>query len=519
MRTYIKTFYIFWVLLFVQLGATAAQVWGETDSAVEQQRSSQPNIVIIMADDLGYGDVQPLNRESKIETPAFSQLAKQGVTFTDAHSPSAVCTPTRYGLLCGRYAWRTRLKRGVLGGYSKPLLEKEEQTIATVLKSAGYQTGCIGKWHLGLGWEWSKEPKNINYFGIAGKPGFVDYSQPLRDTPIHHGFDYSFIIPASLDMSPYVYIENDRVTAEPSRILDASKFPKFYRKGELADDFKIVEVLDRVTETACRKVLEFSKSEKPYFLYVPLPAPHKPVIPNKIYSGISGMGPYGDFVMQVDAAVGKIHAAVQESGEAKNTLFVVTSDNGSFMRRFEDSGKEDHVRNETIQGFTPNHHMPNGILRGTKADIWEAGHRVPFFASWPGKIKPGRVNQTICHTDLLATCAEVAAVDFDATHGQDSYSFWPLLNDPAAEYKRAPVIHHSVSGMFAMRQGDWKLVLGNGSGGREQPKGKPFAKPYQLFNMATDLAEEQDLAIKSPDRVETLESIFYLTTGLKPVKN
>ena len=464
---------------------------------------------------LGYGDVSPLNPRSRIETPNFDGLAKQGVTFTDAHSPSAVCTPTRYALLCGRYAWRTRLKRGVLGGYSKPLIQPREQTIATVLKSAGYQTACVGKWHLGLGWVWKQDPKNINNFGIAGKPGFVDYSQALTDTPIHHGFDYSFIIPASLDMSPYVYIENDRVTSQPNKVLPGSRFPKFYRKGEIADDFKIVDVLDRVTETANRKILEFAKSEDPYFLYVPLPAPHKPVIPNKVYSGISGLGPYGDFVMQVDAAIGKIHSAIKDSGEAENTLFVVTSDNGSFMRRLEGTNQEDHVTQENVQAFLSKNHRANGPLRGTKADIWEAGHRVPFFVSWPARIAPGKkANQTICHTDLLATCAAAAQTEFDAGNGQDSYSFLPLVQGDVSKHQRPPVIHHSVSGMFAIRDKEWKLVLGNGSGGREKPAGKAFEKPYSLYNLSKDVGEQEDLASQNSDRVRQLENQFYEVTGL-----
>ena len=289
--------------------------------------SDQPNIVVILADDLGYGDVQPLNPDSKIPTPNFNQLAKGGMTFTDAHSPSAVCTPTRYGLLCGRYPWRTRMKRGVLGGYSKPLINKERQTIATLLKSAGYHTGCVGKWHLGLGWQWHKQPpKDINNMGIAGgTPRQVDYAKPLTHGPNTLGFDYSFIIPASLDMSPYVYIRDHKVTEIPENVIDGKKFPSFYRKGEIAADFVIEDVLDRLTEEACQFIRN-TDNDQPFFLYFPLSAPHKPVSPHTRFKDSTSLGPYGDFVTQVDWTIGRVRKELATKGVTKETLLIVTSD-------------------------------------------------------------------------------------------------------------------------------------------------------------------------------------------------
>ena len=495
------------ILLIRQLMLSAGLLVGMIATLPAQDSKTElPNIVVILCDDLGYGDVQPLNSKSKIATPTFSKLASQGMVFSDAHSPSGVCTPTRYGLVCGRYCWRSKLKRGVLGGYSRPLLEKDQQTIASVLKSAGYQTACVGKWHLGLGWQWNDTaPNNINNFGIAGKPESVDYSKPLTDTPVSHGFDWSYIIPASLDMSPYVYIQNKKVTKPIDKVVEGSPFPKFYRKGELGKDFSIIECLDHLSQQAANYIRKNSSDAQPYFLYVPLPAPHKPVIPTDTFQGKSQLGPYGDFIMQVDAAIGRIIQAVDDSGEADNTLVVVTSDNGSFMHRNDEPDFVDHVADEKIQAYRGDNHTANGPLRGTKADVWEGGHRIPFLVRWPSTVKPGtRCDSTICLVDLLATCADVSGASYDQSQSEDSYSLLANLKNPDKPSARPPVIHHSAGGMFAIRQGKWKLVLGNGSGGRQAPKGKPFAEPYHLFDLSQDLAEQHNVASNNTDVRERL---------------
>ena len=456
-------------------------------------QADQPNVVVILADDLGFGDVQPLNSDSKISTPNFNRLAQFGMTFTDAHSPSAVCTPTRYGLLCGRYPWRSKMKRGVLGGYSKPLIEADRQTIGSVMKSAGYTTACIGKWHLGLGWQWNDEPeKGINNMSIAGnKPGRVDYSKPLTHGPNTLGFDYSFIVPASLDMSPYVYVKNSRVTEIPDKVVPGVRFPAFYRKGEIASDFVMEECLDKLASEASTFIAESAKKDNPFFLYFPLTAPHKPVMPAKRFQDKTEHGPYGDFIVQVDWTVGRVLKALDDSGTTEDTLLIVTSDNGSFMHRY-DQDREDHCDKETIQGFNASSHRSNGPWRGTKADIWEAGHRVPFFAHWPAKIEAdSKSNQTICHTDILATVAELISLDIDKKSAEDSHSFATALVGKSGQ--RPPVIHQSGSGMLAIRSGPWKLILGSGSGGRQKPKGKSFEKPYILVNLADDAAEQTNL--------------------------
>lgn len=442
--------------------------------------AENPNIVLILADDMGQGDVQALNENSKIATPHLNKLAKAGMVFTDAHTPSSVCTPTRYGLLTGRYCWRTHLKRGVLNGYSKPLIQAERETIAGFLRSTGYRTGIVGKWHLGLDFT-----RNENE---------IDFGKPVNNGPNRRGFDYSYIIPASLDFPPYVYIENEIVTDPETVEQNSKKFPGFLRKGPRSRALVMEDCLDHLAAKAIEFVERNSKTQNPFFLYVPLTAPHKPVLPHHRFRGKSGRGDYGDFVQQVDSTVGRILKSLDDNGISEETLVIYTSDNGSFMYRLDESSEKDHLTDSTIQGFFTKNHQANGKFRGTKADVWEAGHRVPFLVRWPGKISAGSYcDQTICLTDIFATCADLVNAPLNPESAPDSFSFSSILHGKEQDYHRGPVIHHSAAGMFAIRDGDWKLVLGNGSGGREQPRGKPFQKPYQLFNLANDPGEKQNV--------------------------
>jgi arylsulfatase A len=458
---------------------------------------SSPNVVVILADDMGYGDVQALNPDSKIPTPNLNKLAASGMTFTDAHTPSAVCTPTRYGLLTGRYCWRSRLKSGVQDGYGPPLIEKDRPTIASFLKAEGYQTGIVGKWHLGLGFQ---RPD--------GKT--IDFQKPLDHGPNDLGFEWSRIIPASLDFPPYVYIENHRVTGLTNRTQEKQNFPKFLRQGELGSDFDMEGCLDHLTETAAGFISEASKKDDaPFFLYFPLTAPHKPVWPAERFQGTTELGSYGDFVAQVDWTVGSVLKAIDDAGVRDNTIVIYTSDNGSFMHRLDESDAKDHVDNDTVQGFRSDRHRSNGPLRGTKADIWEAGHRVPFFVRWPGQVKESsRSATTICLTDIFATLVDVLAKPRPDNAAPDSFSFLSDLHGKKRETERPVVIHHSSAGMFSGRLGDWKLVLGNGSGGRQLPKGKPFERPYELYNLADDLAETNNVIADHRDIAHKLESVI-----------
>ena len=463
--------------------------------------AAKPNIVFVLADDLGYGDVQALNARSKVPTPHLNRLARQGMTFTDAHSPSAVCTPTRYGALTGRYCWRSRLKRGVLNGYSAPLLEPGRLTVAGMLRANSYHTSVVGKWHLGLGFQ-------------KGADGQIDYAKPVTDGPNDHGFDDSFIIPASLDFPPYVYIENGRFIELPSIDQPAVKFPGFLRRGPRQPGLEMDDCLDDLTRRAAAVIRERARKEPPFFLYFPLTAPHKPVQPHPRFIGKSGLGLYGDFVMQVDWTVGQVMQSIDSAGIGKNTLLIFTSDNGSFMRRLGPEEKEDHVSDETIQAYNETHHTANGELRGTKADVWEAGHRVPFFARWPGVIAAGSTcDKPTAHVDLSATCAEIAGAKLPDDAAEDSFSWLPLFRGGDWAKPRAPVINHSAAGMFALRSGKWKLIAGNGSGGREAPKGKPFQKPFMLFDLQADVGEQNDLAKAKPKLVERLTAQLEAIRG------
>jgi len=460
---------------------------------------ARPNIVLIMADDMGYGDVQALNDQSEIPTPNLNRLAEQGMTFTDAHTPASVCTPTRYGLLTGRYSWRTRLKQGVLYGYSRPLIKEDRPTLASMLKNRGYRTGMVGKWHLGM-----DMPKKAGKKPTKGDPR-VDFDGHIDDTPIDRGFDRFFGISASLDMPPFAYIKNDRFVGEGAEHQERQRFPAFVRTGPRSEGFELEEVLGDLTERAESYVREFAGDSKPFFLYFALTAPHKPVVPPERFQGATDLGPYGDFVAQVDWSVGRVMEALEKQGVRDETIVIYTSDNGSYMAR-RPKGAKGHVDNPSIQAYRSDRHRANDIYRGTKADIWEAGHRVPFFVRWPGHVEPGSTaEQTICLTDVYATLAQVTGHRLRKKEAEDSFSLLPVLNGRSWD-RGAPVIHHSHRGIFAIRKGKWKLVAGNGSGGRAKPIGKPFKKPYFLFNMEKDPREQQNLASEYPERVERLEN-------------
>ncbi len=455
--------------------------------------AAQPNVVVILADDLGFGDVAYLNPESKIPTPHLDRLASQGMAFVDAHTPSGVCTPTRYGLLTGRYSWRTRLKRGVLNGYGEPLLAPGRETIGTFLRAKGYRTAIVGKWHLGLGF-------------AKNESGEFDFTKPVSDGPRTHGFDESYIIPASLDFPPYVYIRDGQITGLPLGEQPALKFPRFMRQGEIASDLDPVDVLDDLVREASDFVGRQARAGRPFLLYLPLTAPHKPVWPGERFQGRTGLGPYGDFVGHVDAAAGTVAQAIDRAGVGDSTLVIFTSDNGSFMYRREGLSAQDHTDDPTIQAYRSTNHTANYVYRGTKADIWEAGHRVPFFARWPGEVEPGSVQrETVCLTDVFATLADILGAPLPEDAAEDSFSLLPLLRGKRWPVPRAPVVHHSSSGMFAIRDGRWKLIAGNGSGGREAPRGQPFERPYQLYDLAGDPSEKRNVYHRNPTLANRLE--------------
>ena len=461
--------------------------------AIGTALAATPNFVVILADDLGFGDVSYLNPESRILTPNLDALARDGIAFTDAHTPSGVCTPTRYGLLTGRYAWRTHLKRGVLDGYGEPLLAPGRANIGSFLRSSGYRTAVVGKWHLGLGF-------------VRTASGDFDFRKPVSDGPHTHGFDESLVIPASLDFPPYVYVRDGQITGHPLGHQLALEFPRFMRPGELGGNFDPPDVLDELARHASDFIRRQAGEGRAFLLYLPLTAPHKPVWPDRRFEGRTELGPYGDFIVHVDAAVGSVLDAIDAAGVRDDTLVLFTSDNGSFMYRLSGVSERDHTDDPSIQAYRSVNHTSNYVYRGTKADIWEAGHRVPFFIRWPAKVRAGRLeDETVCLTDLFATLAEIVGRALPDNVAEDSFSFLDVLRGESRARQRAPVIHHSSAGMFAIRDGRWKLVAGNGSGGRERPRGEPFGRPYQLFDLQTDPSEKRNVFGQHPAVARRLE--------------
>lgn len=471
------------------------------------QITTPPNIIYILADDMGYGDLSSLNKDSKINTPVMDKLVREGIAFTDAHSNSAVCTPTRYGILTGRYAFRSSLKKGVLNGYSPALIEPGRVTVASFLKDNGYTTACIGKWHLGLDWQKTDPSKPIvnNTKTNAAAPDLndnVNYALPVLDGPANHGFDYSYIIPASLDMNPYCYIENNKAVKGATAFTPGKSSERgvFWRAGNMAPDFDFFQVLPHFIDKSVAYINERGAAAKksPFFLYVPLPAPHTPWLPVAEYEQASKAGKYGDYVAEVDKMIGRILAAVEQNGMTGNTLIIVTSDNGS-------DWKPEDIR--------ATQHQANYIYKGRKADIYESGHRVPFIARWPGRIPAGSTShQTMCTTDLLSTVAGILQKSLPVNAGEDSYNMLEAFVKPGNNKPiREATIHHSIDGFFAIRKGNWKLTTSLGSGGFSTPKviqPQPGEAPGTLYDLAKDPQETTNLYSAHPEVVKELTTLL-----------
>jgi arylsulfatase A-like enzyme len=448
--------------------------------------AARPNIVLIVADDLGYGDVQCLNpSRSRIPTPHLDRLAAEGMIFTDAHSGSSVCTPTRYGLLTGRYAWRTRLQRGVLdGGNDEPLIAADRLTVAGFLRQHGYATACIGKWHLGFQADAApaRGAKKNKGMGAAGLP----VGARILGGPTTRGFDEFWGCSNARTMSSL--IEGDRVI----------------------EDLPTVEMLPRLTRRAVDYVgarAAGAKSGRPFFLYVPLTSPHTPIVPSAEWQGKSPLGAYGDFVMQTDAAVGRILGALDRHGLRDNTLVLFTSDNGcspaAGTPKLEQQG-----------------HFASAQFRGYKADIWEGGHRVPFLVRWPGMVKPASTSAaTICLVDFMATVADVLGATLPDTAAPDSVSFLPALKGQSIVTAREGIVHHSINGQFAIRVGPWKLAFCAGSGGWGKPGDAEAAKQglpaAQLYHLADDPGETRNLVTTHPAEAARLTALLrrYIADG------
>lgn len=462
-----------------------------------KEQNKNPNVIVILADDMGYGDINANNPESKIPTPNLDKLVQEGVNFSDAHSNSAVSTPTRYGLLTGRYCFRSRLKSGVLSGYEAPLIEDSVSTIAQLVKERDYQTACIGKWHLGLGWAKKKASLPLTVGGKQLAPentDNVDYSAPIKGTPIDYGFDYSYIIPASLDITPYVFIENDNATNLPMHKIKGLNSGRgiFYRPGDTATGFVHEDVLQTFIDKAKAYITNTDK-KRPFLLYLPLNAPHTPWLPTAKYRGMSKAGVYGDYVCMVDDMVGQIETHLKQMNLDDNTIVLFTSDNGS------------HWKVSDIKKYN---HRANGNRRGMKSDIYDGGHRIPFVIKWGKKLQGGQhTAQLTCMTDIYATLADILNLKKKPRQGLDGESFLPFLMNPKKEKTDRAIVHHSVSGQFAIRKGNWKFIDCYGSGGWSpaSPSNEKDKSNIQLYNMKKDVLENKNVAAENPEIVKSLK--------------
>ena len=475
--------------------------------AALQAASAPPNIVVIYADDLGYGDIQCYNpKRGKIPTPHVDKLASQGMRFTDAHSSSGVCSPSRYTILTGRYHWRSRLQRGIVRLWGPPLITPDRLTIGGLAKKHGSHTACIGKWH--LGWNWpipAGKKKLFSSTGYRGKKNLSAtdeqraawrevFSKPIAGGPIAVGFDEYFGTDVP-NWPPYCFIENDRTVGIPSEYAAPELFIRNQasQQGPALKGWTLEPVLPALGDRAATFIQRESKTPKPFLIYMPLTSPHTPLSVNAQWKGKSKLNLYADFVMETDAIVGQVVEALEKSGAAKNTLVIFTSDNGCAP----------YIGVTDLEKMG---HYPSGPLRGYKADAWEGGHRVPFVVRWPGVVKPkSSCDQLVHQADLLATFAEIFGTKLPKSVGEDSFSLMSLFKGGTGPI-REHAVSASIGGTPSVRLGQWKYIPARGSGG--WGKGGDQSQPIQLYDLADDLGESRNLAAKNPKQVERMKALL-----------
>lgn len=484
-------------------------------------KNKKPNIIMVFTDDLGYGDISYFSPESKIRTQNLDKLAKNGITFTDAHSVSSVSTPSRYGLMTGEYSWKSRLKAGVLAGYSQTLIRKEQPTMASMLKSSGYNTACIGKWHMGMDFQTKDGKPLTQYQEHSGEN--VDYTKPIKNSPITHGFDYFYGIAGSLDMPPYLMIENDTLVRQPNCKLTVKQFTSndddisenpFLRPGDAIFGEGPETFLPRLAKKVENKVSEYSKDDKPFFIYYAMPSPHAPIAPSAKFKGKSNIGAYGDYVMEIDYYVGELIKTLKKTHQYKNTIIAFSSDNGPEYYAY--------------SRYLRTGHRSSGIYKGIKRDLWEGGHRVPLIISWPSKFRKNKkVSSAVCLSDIYSTFAAVVGHKMTSSEAADSYSMLPLITGKG-DYQRNYVLHHSCDGKFAIRKGDWILIedgLGDSNHkftNADFPALKYYDKdkykiPHyqplgQLYNLKKDEQERNNVYAEHPSLVKELDAYIQKAT-------
>ena len=460
---------------------------------------NKPNLVYILADDMGYGDLSCLNENSKIQTQHLDRMASEGMSFKDAHSTSAVCTPSRYSLLTGRYNWRSTLKSGVLNGYGSPLLEDDRMTVASFLRDQGYATACFGKWH--LGWEWGRD-----------SDGELDFSRAVKGGPVAHGFDHFFGIAASLDFPPYVWVEDDQPTTTDIRRLDPEKEgytgQRFMRAGEIAADLIPEQVLPEITSRTCAFIQEQAAIGQPFYAYMPLPSPHTPILPSAAFEGASGTNAYGDFCLMTDDVVGQVMVALEEAGVAENTILIFTADNGC-------SPQAD------FEALAAVGHQPSYHFRGHKADIYEGGHRIPLLTRWPAAIQAGTsCDETVCLADLLATVADIHDVSLPnhARRGQRQQPRFVARFCSGPVCAKPPYTIRSMAHFPYVRgAGSSNFVPDLAAGVFPAPAATTSkALPsIQLYDLEADVGERANLEAEHPEIVAELGALMrqYVTAG------
>jgi len=483
-----------------------------TDAPASDAPPSKPNVLILYADDLGYGDLGCYNPKSKIPTPHLDKLADEGVRFTDGHSSSGICTPSRYALLTGRYHWRDF--HGIVGVFEESVFKPEQLTLPEMLKEKGYTTAAIGKWH--LGWDWTsilKPDAEPNPYGNPERgrftygPDDMNWDQPIADGPLAHGFDYYFG-DTVINFPPYAWIENDRVTQAPDTMMDTRTFPAIKeghwecRPGPMVSGWNPYENIPTTTSIGVEKIRKFAEAGQPFFLYFAFPSPHAPIIPNNEFDGSSEAGPYGDFVVETDTACGKLLRALEDAGVANNTIVIFSADNGPEKYAYPRDEQYDHWSSEP--------------LRGLKQDIYEGGHRVPFIIKWPGLTEPGSVSHAlVSQIDMMATLAAIVDYELPDNQAEDSYNMLPVLHGDA-KGSRTTHVHNTFAENFALRHENWLLIDTKTGYARTPPE--PWVEkhnyppdnesPVELYDLSRDLNQHHNLAAEHPETVARLQKLL-----------
>lgn len=465
-----------------------------------------PNIVILYADDLGYGDVAIQNAKSKIPTPNLDRLALSSLRFTDGHSSSGICTPSRYALLTGRYHWRDFY--GIVNAFGKSKFKPELLTLPEMLKQKGYSTACNGKWHLGWDWDSIKKPnakpEKMGKRNVWGPEDF-DWAKPINDGPLAHGFDYYFG-DTVINFPPYCWIENDRVTNAPDIMKDEKLWKPIKegnwecRPGPMVSNWNPYDNIPTLTQKGVEYISTHAKSDEPYFLFFAFPSPHAPIIPNDKFDGKSKAGPYGDFVFETDDAIGQLLKAIDESGESENTVVIFSADNGPERYAY--------ARDKNFD------HWSAAPFRGLKRDIYEGGHHVPFFIRWPGRTMAGEAcNALVSQIDIMATLANALNFQLPTEAATDSINLLPLL-DGKVKQVRTTHVHNTFKNKFAIRHGQWNLVVGKDGYVSKRDSDWETRHDYppddetkfELYDITADPGQRYNLATKHPEIVNDLKS-------------